>query len=544
MAASAKDIQLRELKDMLSQLNTTIETQTELIKSLRMIIDAKTENEKVLQEQIDYLTKKLFGTSSEKRSIDIPGQYNLFNEAEQEDASYHEDEETEVTVIKEYTRKKKSNYAEQFKGIPTEKIVIPLPEDQKICPECGTQMEYIGETLARRELKFVPASCTLIEYYVESYGCPSCKQAMNDAEHAVIVKSKATEGLVGKGPASSSSVAWSMYQKYANSIPLYRQEKDWEQYGAAISRTTLAHWIIYCTKHYFKPLYDFLHRELIKRSFVMADETRIQVLKEEGRAAETDSFMWLFRSGDDGKEPIILYHYTPTRAGDNAAEFLEGFSGYLMTDGYQGYNKVPGIIRLSCWAHIRRYFIDAVPKGKAFDYSQPAVQGVQYCDRLFKIDKEIHEKYPHNYDMIKKLRLEKEKPILEAFWSWFDGLHPVRNSRLYKAVVYVNNRRETSMNYLEDGRCSLSNNWSENSIRPFTVGRKNWLFSDSTDGAEASAIAYTMVEMAKAHGLNIYKYLEFLLDQRPDASWSDDQLAEIVPWGEKVQHLRIECEAQ
>lgn len=176
-------------------------------------------------------------------------------------------------------------------------------------------------------------------------------------------------------------------------------------------------------------MYDYFHRELLKRSFAMADETRVQVLKEEGRRAQTQSFMWLFRSGEDGLAEIILYGCSPTRSGSHAKEFLEGYSGYLETDGYQGYNSLPGIRRCSCWAHIRRYFIDAVPKGKQYDYSQPAVQGVQYCNRLFAMEDSINKKYPGNYEKRKQLRLEKEKPVLEDFWSWLDQQKPVRNEK-------------------------------------------------------------------------------------------------------------------
>lgn len=315
----------------------------------------------------------------------------------------------------------------------------------------------------------------------------------------------------------------------------FRQEKDWKQYGVQISRTTLANWIIYCSKNYFQPMYDYFHRELLKRSFAMADETRVQVLKEEGRRAQTQSFMWLFRSGEDGFAEIILYGYSPARSGSHAKEFLEGYSGYLETDGYQGYNSLPGIRRCSCWAHIRRYFIDAVPKGKQYDYSQPAVQGVQYCNRLFAMEDSINKKYPGNYEKRKQLRLEKEKPVLEAFWPWLDQQKPVRNTRLDKAVNYVLNRRDIAETYLEDGRCSFTNNLSENAIHPFAVGRKNWLFSSSVDGANASAVVYTMVEMAKAHGLNIYGYLKFLLENRPSKNMTDEQLAELAPWSEKLQ---------
>ena len=535
MASSAKDIQLRESKDTISQLKTMLAEQTELIKSLRLMIDEKSSHEKALQEQVDYLTKKLFGSSSEKRSDDVPGQQNLFDEAEvEQDASLLEEE----TVIREHIRKKKATHEDLFKGLQVEKVISPLPEEDQICPVCGTQMVLIGEEYVRRELEFIPATCKVIEYYSQSYGCPSCKEGLGDTETAVVVKSRVPGGLVGKGPASASTVAWTMYQKYGNGLPLYRQEKDWKQYGARISRTTLANWIIYCSQHYFQPMYDYFHRELLRRSFAMADETRVQVLKEEGRRAQSQSFMWLFRSGEDSLPAIVLYGYSPTRSGSHAKEFLEGYRGYLETDGYQGYNGLPDIKRCSCWAHIRRYFIDAVPKGKQYDYSQPAVQGVQYCNRLFAIEDSINKKYPDDYEKRKQLRLEKEKPVLEAFWSWLDQQKPTRNTRMDKAVNYVLNRRDTAETYLEDGRCSFTNNLSENAIRPFAVGRKNWLFSDSVAGANASAVVYTIVEMAKAHDLNIYGYLKFLLEHRPTKEMTDEQLAELAPWSEKLQSIK------
>ncbi len=184
--------------------------------------------------------------------------------------------------------------------------------------------------------------------------------------------------------ASESSVAWTMYQKYANGLPLYRQEKDWKQYGIELNRSTLANWIIYCASNYFDPVYDYFHRELLKRDFLMADETTTQVLDEPGRRPQSKSYMRLYRTGEDGNPTIILYGYSETSAGDNAKAFFNGFKGYLECDGYQGYNKVPDIKRCSCWAHVRRYLIDAVPKGKQYNYSKPAVQGIQYCNKLFE----------------------------------------------------------------------------------------------------------------------------------------------------------------
>ena len=542
MAASALEIQLRELKDLLSQQRSMITTQTAMIETLQKSLDEKSSREKELleqnkrlQEQVDYLLKKRFGASSEKREI-MPDQLSYFDEAE----TLHEQESSkqEEIPVAAHTRKAKASHKEIFAGLPVEKVVIELSEEERICEDCGTEMVLMGEEFVRRELELIPAKLKVREIYTQTYVCPSCKEAMNGAETPVFHKSKAPEALIQNSYASASTVAWTMYQKYGNSLPLYRQEKDWKQYGAEVNRATLANWIITCANEYFKPMYEFFHRELLKRKFAMADETRVQVLKEPGREAERQSFMWLFRSGEDGLPPIVLYGYSPTRSGDMAANFLKGFQGYLETDGYQGYNKVDQVQICSCWSHIRRYFLDAIPRGKEYDFNQPAVQAVKYCDTLFHHEEMITRQCKGDYEKRYKLRLEREKPILEAFWSWLDHQTASKNSKLYKALIYTRNRRESAMRYLEDGRCSFTNNASENAIRPFTVGRKNWLFSDSVKGAEASSIVYTIVEMAKAYNLNIYEYLKFLLEHRPNNQMTDDELAVLAPWSEILQPIK------
>lgn len=536
MNTSAKEIKFRELKDMITQLNTTIASQNQLIISLQKSIDDAAsrekehlQNEDNLRQQIDYLTKKLFGSSSEQRNNSIEGQLSLFDEAEQS-AQDVDQEPKQETIVKEHKRKSKTLLSEKLKGIPVEKVRITLSEEERICSHCGNLYEELGEEIVRRELQYIPAKVKVIEYISISYICNYCKES-DDID---IIKSKVPTGLMKHSLASSSSVAWAMYQKYANGLPLYRQEKDWSQYGIELSRTTLANWIIYCADQYLKPMYEYFHRQLLKRQFLMADETTVQVLKEPERSPKSKSYMWLYRTGEDGLPTIILYGYTPTRAGYNAGEFLTGFKGYLETDGYQGYNKVSDIKRCCCWAHVRRYFIDAVPKGKQYDYSNPAVQGVEFCTKLFQYE-DSYKKKGYSYEKRKEMRLKQEKPVLEAFWSWLDGQHPVRNSRMEKALIYVNNRREYLETYLEDGRCSFSNNLSENAIRPFTVGRKNWLFSDSIAGATASATVYSIVEMAKAHDLNIYKYLVYLLEKRPDIKMDNKTLESMAPWNEKVK---------
>ena len=539
MARDTKELQFRELKDTISQLNITIAAQTQLIASLQKSLDAANEREAeqskqlaAFKEQIDFLTKKLFGTSSERRMDDIEGQLHLFNEAEilQKEVVMIPDIES---TVKAHTRKAKTTLEEKIKGIPVEEILVDLSEEEKICPQCNTQLKLIGRETIRHEIEYIPAQVKVKKYVSLHYGCPECKET----EEPYIIKAKTEQKpLMKHSLASSSSVAWTMYQKYANGMPLYRQEKDWKQYGIELSRSTLANWIIYNASQYLDPLYEYFHRCLIKRKFLMADETTTQVLDEPGRRPQSKSYMWLYRTGEDGNPTIILYGYSETRSGDNAKAFLKGFQGYLACDGYQGYNKVPNMKRCSCWAHVRRYLIDAVPKGKEYDYRNPAVQGVQYCNKLFEYEDWINKKNV-SFEERKMLRLQKEKPILEAFWSWFDSQKPIKNSRMDKAVTYIQNRRDTLETYLEDGRCSFSNNLSENAIRPFTLGRKNWLFSESPEGAKASATVYTMVEMAKAHDLNIYKYLKYLLDQRPSLKWSDEQLEKLAPWSSEVKQL-------
>ena len=533
MADSSKDIQLRELKDMIHDLQKMIKTLQATVDAANKREEALTQERDNLKEEVDLLRKKLFGTSSEKRVLDIPGQLNFFNEAElEQDPALAQVEELEASSSEKTPKKRKARAtdAERFKGIPVEKEYLDLSEKEKNCPVCGTALNQIGEEFVRRELVFIPARLKVREYYSRNYECPQCSQ------HGIPVIKKGKDGRPHTlyGMACAGTVAWGMYQKFCNALPYFRQEKDWKQYGASITRKTMANWVIQNSEAFFLPMYEYFQRKLLERKFAMADETPLQVLHEPGRRAQTQSYMWLFRSGEDGLPPIILYKYSETRAGENAVDFLRGFKGYLMCDGYSGYNKVPDAKRTACWAHIRRYLTDAIPKGKALDYTQPSVQGVMYINQLFHLEDIIKAKHT-SFDAIKKARLEKEKPVVEGFLSWLDQQAPVRGSRMDKAVTYIQNRRSYLTTYLEDGRCSFSNNLSENAIRPFTVGRKNWLFCDTPNGAQASALVYSMVEIAKANGVNVYHYLTYLLEKMPSNRMSDEELELLAPWNENVK---------
>jgi len=483
-----------------------------------------------LTEMILMLRKEKFGSSSEKTATQIEGQLSLFNEAE---AEMNPDAQEPFIERKGYIykRKTKTTREELLKDLPIEEVPCMIHPDDMFCDQCGSSLREIGYVKVRDELEYIPAKVKVIRYMQQACECPACKHKGKP----FIRKAFTPKSVLNHSLASPSSVARVIYQKYVNGIPLYRQEKDWEQAGIGLSRATMANWIIRSSEDHLKPVIDRLRKELLSRDIIHCDETPVQVLKEDGKKPQTKSYMWLYRSGNDGKNPIVLYDYQPSRNGDHAVNYLKDFKGYVHSDGYSGYNKLTDIIRVGCWAHLRRKFVEAIPqKAKPDGLPTSAEIGRQYCDKLFAIE-----------DSLKNLsaeerfckRLELEKPVLEAFWCWLDSINALKGSALGKAVTYAKNQKPYMENYLLDGRCSLSNNAAENAIRPFTVGRKNWLFADTPKGASASATIYSLVETAKANGLNVYAYLQHLLLYMPDTEWQryPEELDELMPWAPEVQ---------
>ena len=279
------------------------------------------------------------------------------------------------------------------------------------------------------------------------------------------------------------AIAHIMAQKFVMYVPLYRQEQEWGRQRLELSRQTMSNWVLRAAEDWLGPVYDVLHRRLVLREVLHADETTLQVLREPGKKAQSKSYMWLYRTGGDGGVPIVLYEYQPSRKAEHAEKFLEGFSGHLHADGHQGYHRLPENIRVvGRWAHARRKFdeaLNALPPDKR--EGAAAYTGLDYCNKLFAWEERFKELSPEERT---KQRLKEEKPLLDALLAWADSISgsAAPKSALGKALYYLKEQWTYLIRYLEDGRLELSNNRAERSIKPFVIGRKNFLFADSPLG--------------------------------------------------------------
>lgn len=330
---------------------------------------------------------------------------------------------------------------------------------------------------------------------------------------------------------SPSAMAYIMTQKYVESMPLYRQEQQLARLGVELSRQTLANWMIQGADRWLSPLYARMHKHLLAQDILHADETTLQVLREPGRSAESTSYLWLYRTGRAGP-PIILYDYRMTRASKHPRRFLSGFKGYLHVDGYAGYNELPNVTLVGCWAHARRKFDEAL---KALPAAQrnaavAAKEGLEFCNRLFAIERDLGEATPEERYA---RRQEFSRPVVEAFSAWLKYQSPrvLPKSAFGQAIKYCRNQWDKLTAFLQDGRLDLDNNRSERSIKPFVIGRKNWLFANTSRGADASATIYSIVETAKENGLNPFNYLQYLFERLPNLDTQDEKaLDELLPW--------------
>ena len=483
------------------------------------------------EEQIRKGAQKQYGASSEKTPDD---QLSFFNEAEK--AMRPNIKEPDLEEITYKRRKPKGINNDKWADLPVEVIEYHLPEEKQACPECENPLHIMSKEI-RKELKVIPAQVKIVEHVRYVYSCRHCEK---ENLKTPVITAKAPAPVIPGSFASPSIMAFVMNRKYAEAIPLYRQEQQFINFGIDLSRQNLANWVIKGAD-WLKIIYDRLHERLLKESYIHADETTLQVLNEDKKSAISKSYMWLYASGKFGPQ-IFLYEYQPSRASKHPKAFLSGFNGYLQTDGYQGYNDVDNVNIMGCFAHARRGFVDALkalPKD-ASTTSSLAKAGRDYCNKLFHLERDFSELQPEER-YIK--RLEHSKPVLEAFLAWLNENKPkvLPKSGLGKAITYCLNQWSKLETFLKDGLVEISNNRAERAIKPFVIGRKNWLFTKSPNGATASAIIYSIVETAKANNLSPFHYLEYLFEKLPNIDTSDtNQIDGLLPWSESIpQSCRV-----
>ena len=467
-----------------------------------------------LQQRIDFLMaqmrlarQKRFGSSSEKSEYD---QLSLFDEAE-----VYADEkapEPQVSEVKAHYRKKAVQSKEKLpEDLPVEIIEHTLPEEEQVCPECGNPLHVIGKNV-RETLKLIPAKAVIERHIQYVYGCRDCEK---NACSVPVIKAKAGTPLIKGSIASAEAVAQLMTQKFVMGVPLYRQEQEWNRNGIPLSRQTMSNWLIKCAEDYLVPIYDRLHEQLIVHEVLHADETTLQVLHEEGKTPQSKSYMWLYRTSGDAKQPIVLYEYQPDRKGERPRDFLKGFHGYLHADGYSGYHRLQHEITVvGCWAHARRKFDEALKglpeKARADSLS---LRAKRYCDKLFDLESRFSELSADE----RCLKRQKEsQPLMEEFFHWLCAQNASSKSAFGSAAEYVLGQQKYLSRYLLDGRLEISNNRAERSIKPFVIGRKNFLFANTARGAKSSAVMYSLIETAKENGLNPYEYLVWVLKAAPE----------------------------
>lgn len=486
-----------------------------------------------LTEQFRLMQARQFGVSSEK-TMPSPDQLSLFNEAEATaDPTVPEPEIEQIT----YTRKKQKGKREvDFSGLPIEQIVHELPESERVCPDCGGPLHACGHDVVRRELTCIPAQYKVTEHVQTLYSCRHCEQS---SDHVTMRKSKIPAPLIPRsGVASPSLLAQILNNKYTLALPLYRQEQELERIGISLSRQTMANWVITVHRRYFFDLYQLLHGELLQNEILHADETTLQVLHEDGRKASQKSYVWLYGTSGDSKRPVVLYDYQPSRAGECASNFLDGFVGKLHTDGYDAYHckLQPEITVVGCWAHMRRKFTNAIKSlPPSIQNKSPAEIGLAYCNKLFGLEAD-YTRQELDFKERRCARDEKSKPIAKAFFDWAQkeyDRNPAPKTTYGAALTYAVNQKEWLMNVFLDGRLELSNNRAERSVRPFAIGRKNWLFCNTPSGADASAAVYSIIETAKSNNLKPFDYLKFLLERLPQGFAAKDCL----PWAQAAQTL-------
>jgi transposase len=401
--------------------------------------------------------------------------------------------------------------------LPREDIIHDLPDSAKVCA-CGCQLSKIGQETSE-QLEVIPAQLKVLRHIRLRYACKACTEGVTTAS---LPKQPIPKGIPTAGLLAHVAMA-----KFDDHLPLYRQSEIWDRLGVNLPRSTLSTWILKMGD-LLQPMIPLLQNHIIQSGYVNADETTTQVLKEPGRVPTATSYMWVYMTGNI-KQTSIVYEYQPTRHGDHPKTFLNGFKGTLQTDGYSGYHAVIGseeVVSAGCFAHARRKFYDVWVVLKK---DGAASKALEIIGKLYDVERHMSDQ-TFTTDQIKTYRQEMSKPILKALHTWLVSIKPKvpPKSPLSKAITYTLNQWQPLTRYIENGQISIDNNVAERQIRPFTIGRKNWLFMGSVAGAKAASVIYSLIETAKANGLNPEKYLTCLLKNMPTTT--PDMYHTLLPW--------------
>jgi transposase len=471
----------------------------------------------LLQEQLAWMKRRMFGRSSEKSSAsDIsPDQGWLFNEAEVLSTL----PAPETLTIATHERKR-SGRKRLAADLPRVEIIHDIPDSEKICERDGTALERIGEE-SSEQLDYQPAKVRVIRHVRPKYACPCCRRGIKLAP--------VPAQLLPKSMASPALLAHIVTAKYVDGLPLHRQEAQWERLGVTLGRSTMAGWMIKLGATHVVPLINLMNEQLLSAQLIHCDETRLQVLKSD-KAPSADHWIWVRASGPPGRR-IILFDYDPSRGGVVPMRLIEGFKGILLTDGYEPYNAVALAYRLvhaGCWAHARRYFEEARKAHPDAAGSARTRMVMDLIGKLYRVEREIKESSPEERFA---MRARHSAPVLSDLKAWLevDAEAVLPQSALGKAIHYILGQWPKLIRFLEDEQIPLDNNRCENAIRPFVVGRKAWLFADTQAGATASANLYSLIETAKANGLEPHAYLSRLFAELPLAN-TVEQFEALLPW--------------
>jgi len=482
-----------------------------------------------LEEQLRLFKNEIFGRSSEKRHEPHPDQMPLFEGDDDQAASDTQTSENTI-VIAAHARKKRGRKALP-KDLPRIDIIHDLSEEEKQC-DCGQDKDCIGQDVSEK-LDFIPARLQVERHIRLKYACKSCEGVDDDGPTVMIAPPPVQ--LIPKSNSTAGLLAHIAVSKFADGLPLYRQQNIFGRLGIDLPRAVMAKWMVkaaICCAG----LIDLLREDIRSGPLIGIDETPLQVLNEAGRDNTTKSYMWVYRGGAPDR-PTLLYQYQRTRSGRVALEFLNDYHGFIQSDDFSGYDHLdqnPNIVHLGCWAHARRKFVKVVKvrkkhRSKRANPKSLADEALDYIGNLYQIEKEAR-RLQLDAVGIYQLRQEKAKPLLDKFKGWLETNRPKTPPKglLGKAIRYTLANWKKLLIYLEDGQLRPDNNLVENAIRPFVVGRKNWLFAGSPDGAKASATFFSLIETAKANGLEPYAYLRLIFKKLPLAQTKQD-LKDLLP---------------